>query len=480
MKQGVLKYFIILSITCLSCLFAFDLKPNNNTCNTTLQINNIAEITLIDDTNNYVADNENISEVYNANYTNLTYKNYTKGNKIVNVIINFINYANDETNHFTQSEINNIISTFNQEVQLYFDRMSQGYIDINIDYVCSVAPQSYDYYLSLSSANILTESLLFSSAISNKLDLNGNPKTFKFSEYHFKVNAFAGISGAWDTFLWPHAFSYSSLILMMEYKQNLQSPMASSTMCHEMLHTFGVMDLYAYTGASQNFGAQQLDMMATSSKNTSTNAYFRNKIGWIGSSIYDDNNTTPIEEIPSRQRGSLTLDLYPNCTTDYTKTIAYKFGENSDNDEFFMIEYKIKNYGNLFDSIIPATSVVIYRVNLNATNGNSNGNYPNSYNEIIFMGNTSYDITTSDYTSSCTLTEGSIYGNKGALNTTSLVYSSNGGKENLFNGVNSDIVVKVNSLNNTRASITLTFKYEKETLNLSNTTWNYSSPFTYN
>ena len=246
--------------------------------------------------------------------------------------------------------------------------------------------------MNLSDANYTTEINIFNNSVNAMLDYDGSKKDCKFSSYNLRVNIFAGNSGNWSTFLWPHAYSSNALILMMQRKQ--WQDISSSTLCHEMLHTFGVGDLYAYTGASQNFSCQNLDMMASSSKNVSTNAYFREKIGWIKSSDYTDSENTPIEEITTNS--DVTLDLYNNTTSDYSKTIAYKFGVNKNNKEFFVIEYKIRRFESKWDTIISKSAVVIYRVNP-SVRGNSNANSGNYLNEIIFMGDSSIDVANYSY-----------------------------------------------------------------------------------
>lgn len=461
--------FILLAIV-------IGIVANGSCTKANINVYNIAEITeQYVESETFLNNNYEYNGVLNATYTSATYKAYTKGMTTVNVMFNFVNYASDTTNHFTQNEINNIMTTFRSDVGSYFERMSQGFVTINIDYVCCTAPNSYDYYRGLDDANYSLESNLLSEAVSARKDYSGATKNFIFDNYNFRVNAFAGNSGAWSTFLWPHAFMGSGLILMMEYKQGMS--MSSATMCHEMMHTFGVGDLYAYTGNSQNFGAQGLDIMGSSTKNMATNAYFRNKVGWIKSSEYGDDITTPIEEI-TESTNSYTLKLKPNCTEKYGETIAYKFGENEKNGEYFIIEFRVKGYAGVYDSSISKTGVVIYRINPKYS-GNEDGNNTNGGVELMFMGNTSIDITSYSYPASCLLTAGSTYGNLGETTNTSLVYSSGVGKSNLFNGENSEIIVSVISINENEAQISITFKPVRTAIDMSAVCWSYTNPFEY-
>ena len=79
--------------------------------------------------------------------------------------------------------------------------MSQGYITVKIDYVCSVAPYSYDYYLGVDDSDYDMENTLFNNAVSEKKDYNGITKNFIFDTFNLKVNAFAGNTGDWSTYV---------------------------------------------------------------------------------------------------------------------------------------------------------------------------------------------------------------------------------------------------------------------------------------
>lgn len=436
-----------------------------------------------------ILQNELFSQYASGNYTTLTHKNYVKGQEDVNIVFNFINYKGDNVNKLTSDEIENIFESCYSGITTYFNRMSRGRMAINVDYVVSISSRPHSFYYNLNANSLKQigyysqyyfEKDLLENSISERKDENGNVKTFKFSEYTIGINVFAGQQSAWNTFLWPHAWTgggVSGPILLVEGVTGY-----SNTLCHELMHTFGAGDLYAYTGDSINFTAQDLDMMHTSETNTSTNAYYREKAGWLENSEYDDGRVTDIETFATDSRGSKTVNLYPNCTTNYDKTIAYKFGENKEKNEYFMIEYHIKNYGEKkFDPLLPKTGVVIYRVNTTAF-GNSSGNDtdPYSYNEVIFMGDFKVDVSVYDYANTCLLTKGDTYGNRGTKTNKSLVYSGGKGKVNLFTGENSEISVKVDALTSEYATITITFKEDLEVIDLSDVNWNYEKPLTYN
>ena len=464
-----LIFVCFLSISFLCAIFlSLNLLNNSTIANVSAQSNTIV--------NSSTQEGYSLhSKPSTAGDSSLNYQRFEKGQTVVNIVFNFVNYKNDNINNFTPTEIQDIVSKCETDINEYFERMSQGVLTLNIDYVVSTASESYSYYKSLPEANSLIELSLIASSITNKKNEYGNTKNLEFNTASVGVNFFAGSAGGWSTFLWPHAYD-GGLILLMEH-----GPEHSVTLCHELLHVFGVGDLYAYTGDSQYFSAQHLDMMSTSTENMSTNAYFRNKIGWLDSSEYGDATDSDIETFSVNSKKSKTVDLYASCTTNYNKTIAYKFGENEDKNEFFMVEYKIKGYGpENFDAGVPETGVVIYRVNT-TVDGNSQGN-ENAYNEVIYMGDisNSSNISTDYYTTTCLLKEGDTYGNRGAKTNKSLVYSGGAGRTNLFTGENSEISIKVEDLTSEYATITITFKEDLEVIDLTDVNWNYENPLTYN
>jgi len=423
----------------------------------------------------YAASDNITLQAENLKYSKTSFENYKKGDSVVNILVNFINYKDDETHHFTQAEIDNIISGWIKDLNEYFTIMSQNHITLDVDYVVCVAPKTYEEYLAMDDSNYSIENSLFENSLVNAQNYNGNKKNFKFSKFNVKVNAFAGENGEWSTFLWPHAYSSASMITMLEHKEGRNMPYL--TLCHELFHIMGVGDLYSY-GNVQSFSAQRLDIMASTYSRFTTNAYFRNKLGWIDSSVYNDNQATPIEEIPATQKGSLTLDVYANSINNFSKTIAYKFGGDISKNEFFVLEFRLKN-NNGFDLDIPSTGVVLYRVNTSA-NGNSQGHTNTSYSEVIYLGDTSFEISNALYTKSCLQGVGASYGNRGASTSKSLVYSGGKGKDNLFTGANSGISVEVKNFNGDKATVTITFAQDKSKIDCNKMKWDYNGQFTYN
>ena len=405
---------------------------------------------------------ENIAFSNNA----LSFENFkfdkTKEVNTVNLLFNYINYPNDTTNFLSETEITDSISTFKSVLGDYFNVMSQGKLQVNIDFITLVAPQPYEYYKEKLNSNYTTEHNLFQSAVSN------TTKTLAFNSYHVRINVFAGETGDWGTFLWPHAYMSSGLILLVEGKQD------SKTLCHELNHTFGADDLYCYEGSSQLFGVGSWDMMGNAPKLTAINAHYRSIMGWFEESDLTDNTQTQIETVYQTTNN---LTLHNALTQSPNSAMAYKFGIQG--NQFFMAELRIKTESATYDSAIPQTSVVIYRVN---TSVSGNRFALSQTAEIVYMGNQSLDVQTSDYINSVGVASGASYGSvKQSTNPNNcLKYSNGNGEINLFSGSNSGIVIEVNSINteNGTASINIIYPTDEEVcmLNASANTYGTITP----
>lgn len=450
-KLGVFLSFCFFIAVCT--VFSSYLIPTS----TKIDVNASTEIALAKD----VCEVENVVDInqqpLNAQ-TGFSYKSRQIGDKTLNILLNYINYPNDNTNHFTQEEITSSMTAFNRDVKEYFNVMSQGNLTINMGYVVYTAPKSYNYYKT-HSLTYPTEVELFRSAYQNWpntiVDMDGN----QMGCCNLRVNVFAGKSGEWGSALWPHSYMSDALILLTEQDQNGNNYLKPSILSHETGHAMGLDDLYDYENNSRALAVGSWDMMASGHQFTEINAYHRWQLGWLQPSDYFDDNNTPVEELNS----SATLDLYPCLTQDPTKTIAVKFGDNG--TECFVAELRVKDNSAFIDSTINKTSVVIYRVN-KTVSGNKycytgyKNNGPETC-EIVFMGDQSYAPHETDYINSCGLTQGQTYGSK-TNGTKNLVYSSGNSVSTLFSGDNSNISLKVNSLTTEKANITIMYLDEIE------------------
>lgn len=174
-----------------------------------------------------------------------------------------------------------------------------------------------------------------------------------------------GGTTAWSTLLWPHKSSlYSQEVYIrgkrvwsynFQLNDYLLNNAGVGVLCHEMFHSLGAPDLYhySYDGISpagpwdimENDGAVPQSMCA----------FMKHKYGyWIDS----------IPEI--RHSGTYTLHPVVSSTNN-----AYKLRLNNTSNEYVVFEYRQKT--GLFESSIPGSGLLIYRINTTCGNGNADG-----------------------------------------------------------------------------------------------------------
>lgn len=175
-----------------------------------------------------------------------------------------------------------------------------------------------------------------------------------------------GTNDAWASLLWPHRWVlYSQNVTIngarvWDYNFNLQSwakgSRAISVLCHEMSHSLGYPDLYHYAGNGiQTVGSWDI-MEADGNPPQHHSAYTKFKYGkWI----------TSIPTITSSGWYSL-KPLHTNSTNN-----AFKIPSPYSSTEFFVVEYR-RNEG-MFESSLPGTGLLVYRIDPSAGDGNADG-----------------------------------------------------------------------------------------------------------
>lgn len=173
-----------------------------------------------------------------------------------------------------------------------------------------------------------------------------------------------GTTTAWSTLLWPHRWSLFSQTCYINGKQvwdynlQLETFLAGSgvgVLAHEMSHTFGCPDLYHYNGDGFSpVGPWDL-MDGNTNPPQHIGAYMKKKYtGWIS-------------DIPSiTSAGTYTLNPLHSATNN-----AYKLVSPNSSTEFFIFEYRKKE--GTFEGALPASGLLIYRINTLAGNGNAGG-----------------------------------------------------------------------------------------------------------
>ena len=164
-----------------------------------------------------------------------------------------------------------------------------------------------------------------------------------------------GDVGGWSDLLWPHkwglygeqVYIHGKRVMTFNFQlADATSYFNTSTMCHEMNHSLGAPDLYHYSYSGPTaIGIWDL-MDGNTNPPQHCGAYMKMKYGhWI-----DD-----IPEIT--QAGIYTLNPIGSPTPD---NVAYKI-PTSDPNQFYVLEYRDKT--SLFDSGLPGSGLLIYRIN---------------------------------------------------------------------------------------------------------------------
>lgn len=177
-----------------------------------------------------------------------------------------------------------------------------------------------------------------------------------------------GSTTAWSTLLWPHRWSIYDRVVNINGKRvydfnfQLQNSLPSrgvGILCHEFFHSLGAPDLYHYDDGGLNIDpAGSWDIME-SDKNPPQHmtAFMKYKYGhWI-------------DEIPSISAdGVYTLNPLSSSATGN----AYKIASNNPN-QYYVVEYRKKAPAGEFESLIPGSGMLIYRIDTTCGNGNADG-----------------------------------------------------------------------------------------------------------
>ena len=169
---------------------------------------------------------------------------------------------------------------------------------------------------------------------------------------------------AWSTLLWPHMWVLYSDSIAINGKRvwgfnfQLETSLKSSgvgVLCHEMFHSLGSPDLYHYTGNGINPVGSWDIMEYNANPPQSMGAFMKFKYGqWIDS----------IPEIKTSGKYS----LHP---IGKSFNNAYKIASPNSPDEYFVVEYRQKT--GTFESSVPGTGLLVYRINPNPGDGNADG-----------------------------------------------------------------------------------------------------------
>lgn len=139
-------------------------------------------------------------------------------------------------------------------------------------------------------------------------------------------------------------------------------PLSLGLICHESSHSLGTYDLYHVNDNNNPVGSW--DLMSNQGNEPQQMTVFTKMkyCKWV-------------DEIPTISKpGSYTLNPVNGPSRE---NIAYKI-QPVGNDEYFVVEYRKKG---LFDTAIPESGLIVYRINPKATGGNVNYNGKTVFDE---------------------------------------------------------------------------------------------------
>jgi len=173
-----------------------------------------------------------------------------------------------------------------------------------------------------------------------------------------------GNSDGWSELLWPHRWAiydryvYINSKRVYDFNFQLSAFLSSSgvgVLCHEMFHSLGAPDLYHYS--SDGFSAVgPWDLMDNNSNPPQhMGAYMKYKYGhWISA----------IPELSVD--GSYTLNPLVSATNN-----CFKIPSPNSSSEYFVVEYR--HDSGTFESSLPGSGMLIYRINTAVGEGNADG-----------------------------------------------------------------------------------------------------------
>lgn len=340
---------------------------------------------------------------------------FTQINNIV-IFINFPGAAEFTTTSRIQSA-QQVYNLRSDSLKNYVSAHTYGEITVNTSfypkstdgsgYVSYVAPQPMDYYKPKTETNTIgyngygerynRERELITGAFNFvkaqvEADFTGaqldNNEDSYIDSVAFLANGLSGYYGGigWNDLLWPHKTSYSGLYFNGKQINNYNlllseipppgislpeggimpedsSKAESNVIVHEFLHTLGLPDLYHYETGGTPVG--EWDIMGSSYSPPPNMLQYmqREYMGW----------GKPIHELSASGTYTLKAAQYVNPDADGgyngNTECAYIIRSPYNDSEFIVIEYRRKTG---FDSAIPGTGLIVYRVN-SSCNGNSSG-----------------------------------------------------------------------------------------------------------
>ena len=307
--------------------------------------------------------------------------------KITNLVV-FISFSGD--NFQPTTDIINVFNGSSTSLKSYYQVMSNNVITVNsqIPYKSNVLyvyedDHTWSYYNTNSSNRWSRESTLVSNAIKSATSYFGIPAgtDLDINDDGYIDSVSIIVSGSpsktWGSLLWPHSTNLDSIDgdntstvvngkKVGNFSFNFEETLDLGVLCHETAHVLGAPDLYHYgTNGDQNQDIMTVGKWDLMEYNLEMPQYMltymrKNYIGGIGA-----NQIVDITE-----NGVYSLAPVSNATS-LNDVIAYKIPTSK--EEYFMVEYrKVTRSG--YDSQIPGSGLIIYRIKEPEDFSNSYGN----------------------------------------------------------------------------------------------------------
>jgi|GEM_PF-1018335 len=308
---------------------------------------------------------------------------------LVNIII-FIEYQNTTFN-VPEDNFASLLTADDNSLRDYYYNITYGNLDFESAYPKNgdniyvyKAPQNRSYYDIADGttrrereAKLLTNAV---NAVNSKIDITGlNLDTNGDNRIDAVTFIMQGsASSSWGSLLWPHAWDlyYANQaynggasakiggIEVGKYNMQFQTSINQGVLCHEMSHVLGAPDLYHYNDSESYAPVGKWDLMQS---NLPTPQYMtthiRQKyIGYIAEEQIDEIEYNGI------------YSLKPTVSATSSDVLAYKIYTEYSDIEYFMVEYRNNSIAT-YDSMLPGSGLIVYRINITAQEGNKNAKY---------------------------------------------------------------------------------------------------------
>lgn len=310
----------------------------------------------------------------------------TKGATVMNNIVIFIRFADDNPDDEPIDYYQNIYNGASMSVSDYYNSVSYGKFTINTTFYPTTSTSYVVWYQDSQNRNYYRPYNAQTNPIGYDPDDDGytSPKSKTYREHTLLKNAIeavgsqipqninldinedgyvdvvsfiiAGGNDGWNELLWPHQWSLWSKTASINQKQvgdytfQLQffynSRIDLGTLCHEMFHALGSPDLYHYDDNLNRAPVGIWDIMeGTRDEPQNMGAYMKYMYGgWI-------------DDIPViTQTGTYTISPLSTSATNNSFIIP----SPATHSEYFLVEYRKRE---AYDASLPNDGMLVYRIN---------------------------------------------------------------------------------------------------------------------